>query len=88
MAEQTTGRTEYGVAPEAFVTAWQQSATAAEAAERLSMPRAIACARASVYRRAGVRLKMMPRVRKGRKPIDVETLNRLVEGLAAGNSVL
>src|ERR1044071_4426535 len=45
-------RREYDCTPEEFVVAWQKSASAQEAAERLKMPKPIVCARATTYRRA------------------------------------
>jgi hypothetical protein len=69
----------YDVTPEQFVTAWQTSATVAEAAERLGMPEAIASARATDYRAKGIMLKRMPRGGKSR--LDVEGLSALAESL-------
>jgi hypothetical protein len=73
------GKTEYNVSAEQFITVWQTSDTAQEAAERLKMPKDIAHARASMYRKAGVRLKRMPR--RGQGGLNVAALNKLIEEL-------
>jgi hypothetical protein len=74
-------RTEYNVSPEAFIRAWQTSSSADEVAEKLKMPKPIVHARATTYRKAGVKLKSMPRA--GKASLDVDALNRLVDELAA-----
>lgn len=68
----------YKVTAEEFVTAWNTSKTAKEVSERLKMPPAIVHARASKYRKAGVRLKSMSQ-RGG--PIDVDKLNAIIDDL-------
>ena len=73
------GRAKYGVTPEQFITAWQTSQSADEVADKLQMPKPIVLARVSCYRRAGLKLKKMPR-RSG-KGLDIERLNRLIEEL-------
>jgi len=78
--KKTQTRTEYNVSPEEFIRAWQTSASADEVAEKLKMPKPIVHARATTYRKAGVKLKSMPR--KGQGKLDVDALNRLVEELA------
>jgi hypothetical protein len=65
---------------EQFIRVWQSSQSAAEAARRLGMPKPIAAAGASSYRKAGIALKGM--ARRGRRSLDVEGLNRLIEELA------
>lgn len=72
----TQGRTEYDVTPERFIEVWQQASSADEAAKILGMPKPIVHARASTYRSNGIKLKKMPRPKKG---LDVERLNRLIE---------
>jgi hypothetical protein len=74
-------RTEYNVSPEEFIRVWQTAASADEVAEKLKMPKPIVHARATTYRKAGIKLKSMPRT--GRASLDVEALNRLVDELAA-----
>jgi hypothetical protein len=74
-------RSQFDITPEEFVTAWNAARTAQEAADKLGMPKAIAQARASKYRKAGVKLKKMSR-RSGRR-LDVEGLNRLIAQLEA-----
>ena len=74
-------RATFDITPEEFVTVWNSSRTAQEAATTLGMPKAIAQARASKYRKAGVNLKRMRR--GGGKRLDVEGLNRLIAQLEA-----
>jgi len=74
-------RAAYDVTPEQFITAWQTSESADEVADKLKMPKAIVLARASGYRRAGLKLKKMPR--RPSKVLDIERLNRLIEELNA-----
>jgi hypothetical protein len=75
-------RKQYGVTAMRFLEVWQSSNSAEEAAQRLGMPKAIANARASGYRKAGVNLKKMPRRPKNR--VDVEALNRKIDELQQG----
>lgn len=77
MAEKRSYK-QYSVTAEQFITTWQMSDTAADVAAKLEMPLKIIHARASNYRKAGIRLKQMPR--RSNK-IDVEAFNRLIEGL-------
>jgi hypothetical protein len=79
-AQQT--RTEYAVSPEEFIKVWQLSASADEVAKKLKMPKPIVHARASSYRKAGVKLKSMPRA--GVRTLDVDKLNQLVSELGNG----
>jgi hypothetical protein len=69
-------RARYDIPPEKFIEVWETSSTAEEAASRLNMPKPIVHARASQYRKAGVKLKSMPRPSKAR--LDVKGLNNLV----------
>lgn len=69
-------RARYDIPPEKFIQVWETSSTAEEAAARLNMPKPIVHARASQYRKAGVKLKSMPRPSKAR--LDVKGLNELV----------
>jgi hypothetical protein len=84
---QTPGKKDYNVPPEDFIRAWQAASSAQEVADRLNMPRPIVLARASNYRKAGVKLKNMPRGPK--RALDVAALNRLIETIdreqAGGN---
>jgi hypothetical protein len=70
-------RDKYNVPPEEFIRAWQTSQSADEVAKKLNMPKAIAAARASNYRTAGVKLKKMPR--RPKNQLDVAALNKLIE---------
>jgi hypothetical protein len=63
-----------------FIETWEQADSAAEVAAKLQMPKPIVHARASNYRRAGVKLKSMPR--RNKKSLNVEGLNALVNKLA------
>lgn len=72
-------RTEYNIDARAFVEAWQRSSSAVEVSKRLGMPKPIVHARASMYRKAGVKLKKMPRGSK--RSLDIEGLNTLIESL-------
>lgn len=74
---ETVERTEYSVDAKEFIAVWQTSATADEAARRLNMPKDIAHARASGYRRKGIKLKNMPREGK-KKGLDVDALNKMI----------
>jgi hypothetical protein len=68
----------YDVSAEKFVETWQQSDSADEVAEKLSMPKPIVLARASGYRKIGIKIKKM---KKKSPVIDVERLNKLIEKL-------
>jgi transposase len=68
---------DYGVTAEKFVETWQACSSADEVAKKLDMPKAIVHARASAYRRRGVKLKKMGRPTKGK--LDIEALNRLID---------
>jgi hypothetical protein len=76
-------RTEYAVSPEDFIRAWQLATSAEEVAAKLKMPKGIVHARASTYRRAGVKLKSMPRTVA--RTLDVDKLNQLVTELGGGD---
>ena len=71
----TKKRNEYSVTPEEFVVAWNSSETAEEAAGKLAMPKAIAQARATTYRRMGIPLKKMDR--RPKTSLNLELLNKL-----------
>jgi hypothetical protein len=70
----------YAVSPEKFIEVWELAESAEEVAAKLQMPKPIVHARATNYRRAGVRLKSMPR--RNRKSLNVESLNILIDKLA------
>jgi hypothetical protein len=78
----STTRKKYSVSPDEFVAAWTDSATTAEVAKRLAMPRQVVLARASAYRRRGVRLKPLKRLNPRR--LDVERLNQLAAAALQG----
>jgi hypothetical protein len=81
MAMKQAPRNDWNITPEAFITAWQTSDTVEEVCEKTGMPKPIVLARASAYRRSGINMKHMRR--KDRRGLDVEKLNRLIEGLEA-----
>src|SRR5947209_7670873 len=70
------GKTEYNVSPQDFCRVWETSETPQEVADRLNMPRPIVLARASFYRKQGVRLKKMKR--KTKRSLDVNGLNQMI----------
>lgn len=72
-------RKQYDVTPEEFVLAWHAAKSSQEAADKLGIPKAQAQARASKYRKLGVKLKRMSRS-SGRR-VDVDGLNRLIAEL-------
>lgn len=72
-------RDRYNVTAEQFVTAWQTSSTAGEVAAKLGMPKARVQARASKYRKMGVRLRVMRT--PSRRTLLVQRLNALAAEL-------
>jgi hypothetical protein len=70
-------QTNYGVSPEAFVMAFEEANTVSDVAEKLAIPIPIVHARASVYRRLGVKLKKLKRRKSS--SVDVDRLNKLLE---------
>lgn len=80
--KKVTGRgTEYNVTAEEFVAIWEASSSSQEVSERTGMPVPIVNARASKYRKSGVKLKKM---RKGVPPsIQVDELNKIVDEVRA-----
>jgi hypothetical protein len=81
-AESARTKVDYGVSAEKFVTVWQTSDSAQEVSKKLEMPLPIVHARASGYRKQGVKLKKMPRTH-GRQ-LDIEALNKLIEEIEQG----
>jgi hypothetical protein len=77
----TQTRTEYGISQTKFVETWESSNSPEEVAEKLEMPKPVVIARASKYRKAGVKLKKMGK--KSRRSIDVEALNRMIDEMRA-----
>jgi hypothetical protein len=75
-----SAKTNYNVDAVQFVRIWTECKTATEVAERLGVPRPIVLARASKYRKAGVKLKKLER--EVRSSFDVEKLNQIVEQAA------
>ena len=69
-------KSKYGVAAEQFVSAWEESDSVKEVADRLNMPPAVCSARAKSYRDLGIPLKKMPRIR--RKSLDIQALTSLI----------
>jgi hypothetical protein len=69
-------RRSYDISPEVFVRTWQLCDSADEVAEVLGMPKPIALARASGYRRNGVLLKYM--LRGSSRVLDIGGLNRVI----------
>jgi hypothetical protein len=86
MAEQQNkvARRCYRVTPLQFVETWTLSNSVAEVAEKLGMPQPIVMARASFYRKKGVKLKRMPRHRS-KRALDIPFLCGLVEQIRASN---
>ena len=82
--KRPSGKKDYHVTPEQFIKVWQTSNSAQEAADKLGMPKVIALARASAYRKEGINIKHMRR--KPKKSLDVDALNRLIDKLDAGAS--
>jgi hypothetical protein len=81
-AESERPKKDYGVSAERFVEVWQTSNSAQEVRDRTGMPLPIVHARASGYRKQGVKLKKMPRTH-GRQ-LDIEALNRLIDEIERG----
>jgi hypothetical protein len=75
--KQKKARQEYNVSPAEFVKVWQSSETTQEVSDRLGMPKPIVLARASSYRKDGIKLKKLRRDRKN--ALDIDGLNRLIE---------
>lgn len=71
--------------PEEFVTAWETSATAEQAAAKLGLTVNAVRSRAQHYRKQGVPLKTF---RRGTRPLDVEGLTALVERLRSGGPTI
>lgn len=68
-----------GPSPEDFVIAWNSSDSAQEVAEKLNWDIGLVHARASKYRKKGVKLKEH-NARHGRA-LDVDRLNKLIDDL-------
>lgn len=68
--------------PAEFCVIWTTSLSVKEAAERLGVLPNRASARASFYRRRGVKLKFMPKASS--RPLDVEGLNKIISKSAGG----
>lgn len=87
-------KTNYKITPEEFICAWETSDTVDEAVTKIReiclqkktppMEKDIVLSRASAYRTSGVRLKKMRR--KHGRPIDVESLNRLITSIKRGSA--
>jgi hypothetical protein len=65
------------VSADAFVRAWMTSKTAAEVSKRTGLPVHTVGVRAAQLRKRGVRLPLMG---VGRKPLDIDALNAIVDG--------
>src|SRR5579872_6842167 len=68
-------RVTYNVSPEDFVKAWQLSNSAAEAAEKLKMPKNAVLSRVASYRKKGVVLKVMSKENPNK--LNIEKLNTM-----------
>lgn len=79
MAKKSKSQKTYHVTAEDFVIAWNTSTSAKEVAEKVGMPIPIVHARASKYRKAGVRLRDH-KVQSGRS-LNVAKLNALIDEL-------
>lgn len=82
MSHEKGKRTEYGVSAEQFIMTWQNSESAAEVSEKTGIPIPIVHARASLYRRKGVKLKKMKR--SSDRGLDVDALNLLITKIEGG----
>lgn len=76
-------RKKYDVPAEVFCRVWQLAESADQVAEQLKMPKSIVLARASFYRKSGVKLKKCTRRRAG---VDVAGLNAMLGSLDAAAS--
>jgi hypothetical protein len=74
-----------GASAEVFIRTWEESSSAQEVAEKLGMPVPIVHARASNYRRNGVKLKDFGKPR-GRGRLNVDELNALIERIRSGDT--
>ena len=63
-----------------FLTAWENSRTVKEVADKTNLTVSAVSTRAKAYRKAGVRLKVLEAGLKGRK-LDVDRLNQILEDL-------
>lgn len=72
-------RTDYQVSLEKFCLTWNSSKTASEVSEKLGMPKDIVLARASTYRRMGIKLNKLHR--ESPKATDVNRVNLMLAEL-------
>lgn len=72
--------TRYNISPEEFVRAYETSESYEEVQEKTGMPYEVIVTRAHEYRKKGAKLKKLGR--RGRKGLDVEALNQLIEEIA------
>jgi hypothetical protein len=91
MSEEKTASAGYDCPPRTFVLIWERAALPGgggidEVAEKTGMPVGICHDRASKYRAKGIQLSSMPRKRRGRPPLDIESLNELIERVKQGQS--
>src|ERR1700690_1178724 len=86
MAKEKTVRKDYGVSPAEFVEIWQSSQSTGEVVKRTGMPKRSVNARASTYRKKGVKLKEHEVTSKRR--FDIDELNRLAEEAAKGEAAI
>ncbi len=69
-------RQEYGVSAEQFCLVWEQSESAKEVAQKTGLDIGLVHARASTYRKMGIKLKQMKRVTK--RSLNVEAINEMI----------
>lgn len=85
---RSRSRTEnMAVTPLFFVETWQRASSVEEVCERTGASRRAILQRARIYREIGVRLKplLSPLVTcRGRKPLDVDELNRVADAIVSG----
>ncbi len=73
-------KTNYEVPAQEFIRIWETSRDAEEVSQRTRMPIDIVHARASNYRKAGVKLKKLERKSKA-GGLDVDGLNQLIKAI-------
>jgi hypothetical protein len=81
-SERSEERKSYNVSATDFIKVWQSSTSVQEVSEKLGMPVPIVHARASSYRKAGVRLKNFPKTHG--RALDIEALNELIDKMERG----
>jgi hypothetical protein len=76
-------RKKYDVDADEFCRVWQLASSADQASRELNMPKPIVLARASFYRKKGVRLKKFPR---HKVRLNIGDLNEMLGKLPGGST--